>query len=78
MTKTQTFWSKSRINEALLDAARAFLLVSLSVTLSLGIPILDISGGDFRVIVSAGLASALQTLIKFLNPSDESYGIVNK
>lgn len=63
------------VDEALLDAARSFLLVSISVALGLGIPILDISGGDFRVIVSAGIASALQTIVKFLDPDQSKFGI---
>ena len=63
------------VDEALLDAARSFLLVSISVALGLGIPILDISGGDFRVIVSAGIASALQTIVKFLDPDQTKFGM---
>ena len=63
------------VDEALLDAARSFLLVSISVALGLGIPILDIDGGDFRVIVSAGIASALQTIVKFLDPDHDKFGL---
>jgi len=65
----------TNVDEALLDAARSFLLVSISVALGLGIPILDISGGDFRVIVSAGIASALQTIVKFLDPDQTKFGL---
>ena len=45
------------LDEAVLDAIRTFITVSISVALGLGIPLLDISGGDFRTVVSAGLAS---------------------
>jgi hypothetical protein len=67
----------TKIQAALLDAARSFLLVSISVALGLGIPILDLGGGDFRVILSAGIASALQTIVKFLDPEQKEYGITN-
>ena len=65
----------SKLDEMLLDAVRTFLTVSISVALGLGIPILDISGGDFRTIASAGLASALQVVVKALDPNDSSYGV---
>jgi len=38
--------------------------VSISVALGLGIPLLDIQGGDFRTIVSAGLASGLGIVVE--------------
>ena len=65
----------SKLDEMLLDAVRTFLTVSISVALGLGIPILDISGGDFRVIISAGLASALNVIVRALNPDDKAYGL---
>jgi hypothetical protein len=68
----------SKIDEMLLDAVRTFLTVSISVALGLGIPLLDISGGDFRTILSAGLASALQILVKALDPNSTEYGIQKK
>jgi hypothetical protein len=68
----------SKIDEMLLDAVRTFLTVSISVALGLGIPLLDINGGDFRTIISAGLASALQIVVKALDPSSSDYGIQKK
>lgn len=68
----------SKIDEMLLDATRTFLTVSISVALGLGIPLLDVSGGDFRLVVSAGLASALQVIVKALDPSNSDYGITRK
>jgi hypothetical protein len=68
----------SKIDEMLLDAVRTFLTVSISVALGLGIPLLDINGGDFRTIVSAGLASALQIVVKALDPNSTEYGIQKK
>jgi hypothetical protein len=68
----------SKIDEMLLDAVRTFLTVSISVALGLGIPLLDISGGDFRTVLSAGLASALGVVVKFLDPNNSSYGVQKK
>jgi hypothetical protein len=68
----------SKIDEMLLDAVRTFLTVSISVALGLGIPLLDIQGGDFRTILSAGLASALQVIVKALDPNNSEYGVSKK
>jgi hypothetical protein len=67
--------ANSQIDELVLDFVRTFLTVSISVALGLGIPLLDIQGGDFRTIVSAGLASGLQIVVKALDPSNSDYGI---
>ena len=66
---------ETKIDEAIIDFVRTFLLVSISVALGLGIPLLDITGGDFRVILSAGLASGLQVLQTYLDPSNSRYGL---
>jgi hypothetical protein len=66
------------VDEALIEFFRTFITVSISVALGLGIPLLDISGGDFRTVLSAGLASGLQVLIKFLDPKNTSFGIKEK
>jgi hypothetical protein len=68
----------SKIDEMVLDAVRTFLTVSISVALGLGIPLLDINGGDFRTIISAGLASALQIIVKALDPNSTEYGVQKK
>jgi hypothetical protein len=68
----------SKIDEMILDAVRTFLTVSISVALGLGIPLLDINGGDFRLVLSAGLASALQVIVKALDPSSTDYGVQKK
>lgn len=65
-------------DEALIEFVRTFITVSISVALGLGIPLLDITGGDFRTIISAGLASGLQILIKFLDPKNTAFGIKEK
>jgi len=70
--------ANSQIDEMLLDAIRTFITVSLSVALGLGIPVLDITGGDFRTVLSAGLASALGVVVKFLDPNNSSYGVQKK
>jgi hypothetical protein len=63
------------IDEMLLEAGRAFLGTSIAVALGLGIPLLDISGGDFRTVVSAGLAACLQIIVRALNPEDGKFGV---
>jgi hypothetical protein len=73
--KLRAYLDATSVDEAILDAARSFITVSISVALGLGIPILDISGGDFRVIISAGLASGLQVLVKWLDPKNSAYGV---
>ena len=66
------------VDEALIEFIRTFVTVSISVALGLGIPLLDISGGDFRTVLSAGLASGLQVLIEFLDPKNTAFGIKEK
>lgn len=63
------------IDEALIEFVRTFVTVSISVALGLGIPLLDITGGDFRTVVSAGMASGLQVLVKYLDPKNSAFGI---
>ena len=58
-----------------LEAGRAFLATSIAVALGLGIPLLDISGGDFRTVLSAGLAACLQVIVRALNPEDAKFGV---
>jgi len=70
--------ANSKVDEMILDAVRTFLTVSISVALGLGIPLLDINGGDFRLVLSAGLASALQVIVKALDPSSTDYGFQKK
>lgn len=66
------------IDEAIVEFLRTFVTVSMSVALGLGIPLLDISGGDFRTVLSAGLASGLQVLVKYLDPKNTAFGIKEK
>lgn len=78
MNKLQKILDASKLDEMLLDAVRTFLTVSISVALGLGIPLLDISGGDHRTVLSAGLASGLAVIVKALDPSQTDYGIGGK
>lgn len=78
MSKWQKILDASKLDEMLLDAVRTFLTVSISVALGLGIPLLDITGGDFRTVLSAGLASGLAVIVKALDPSQSDYGIGGK
>lgn len=68
----------TQIDEIFFDFVRTFLTVSISVALGLGIPLLDIQGGDFRTIVSAGLASGLQIVVKALDRDNSAYGLKKK
>jgi len=75
--KTSVLWliANTGIDEMVLEAARAFVATSIAVALGLGIPLLDISGGDFRTVVSAGLAACLQVIVRALNPEDGKFGV---
>ena len=70
--------ANTQIDEIALDFVRTFLTVSISVALGLGIPLLDIQGGDFRTIVSAGLASGLGIVVKALDRDNAAYGLQRK
>jgi hypothetical protein len=68
----------TQIDEIALDFVKTFLTVSISVALGLGIPLLDIQGGDFRTILSAGLASGLGIVVKALDRDNAAYGLQRK
>jgi hypothetical protein len=70
--------ANTQILEIFWDFCRGFLTVSISVALGLGIPLLDIQGGDFRTILSAGLASGLQIVVKALDRDNAAYGLKKK
>jgi hypothetical protein len=70
--------ANTQIDEIALDFVKTFLTVSISVALGLGIPLLDIQGGDFRTIVSAGLASGLGIVVKALDRDFGAYGLTKK
>ena len=70
--------ANTQLDEMLLDAARCFVLVSISVAMGLGIPLLNIDGPSWGIVLSAGLASALQVIVKFLDPDNSAYGITRK
>lgn len=78
MTFLKYIKDNTGIDEALIEFVRTFVTVSISVALGLGIPLLDISGGDFRTVLSAGLASGLQVLVKYLDPKNTAFGIKEK
>ena len=63
------------IDEALLEFSRCFLLVSISCALGLGVPLLQIDGPNMSIVLSAGLASGLQVLVKYLDPKQSAFGI---
>ena len=65
----------TQIDEIALDFVRTFLTVSISVALGLGIPLLDMSTGDYRTVISAGLASGLAIIVKALDRDHAAYGL---
>jgi hypothetical protein len=67
--------ANTQIDEIALDFIRTFLTVSISVALGLGIPLLDMSTGDYRTVISAGLSSGLGILIKALDRDNGAYGL---
>lgn len=73
-------WARDHtgIDEALLEATRVFLTTSIAVALATGAPLLDMTGGDFRTVVSGGLAAALNVLVRFLQPTDTQFGVGTK
>jgi len=75
MTWLKDLFARTSVDEALLDGTRTFLTVSISVALGMGIPLLDLDGDGFKVILSAGLASCLQVVQTYLDPSNSRYGV---
>jgi hypothetical protein len=63
------------LDEALLEAARVFLSTCIAMMLATGSPLLDMSSGDFKVVISGGLAAALNVVVRFLNPNDSQFGV---
>ena len=78
MSKFTTFLSTTSVDEAIVDFLRTGLSTAIAVSLGLGIPLLDISGGDFRMVLSAALAAGLQVLQTYLDPSNDRYGLTTK
>ena len=76
MSKFTTFLSTTSVDEAIVDFLRTGLSTAIAVSLGLGI--LDISGGDFRTVLSAALAAGLQVLQTYLDPSNDRYGLTTK
>jgi hypothetical protein len=74
-SKVKWIMDNTGVDEMLLEAGRAFLATSIAVALGLGIPLLDISGGDFRTVISAGFAACLQVIVRALNPEDSKFGV---
>ena len=75
MKKIKWILDNTGVDEMFLEAGRAFLATSIAVALGLGIPLLDITGGDFRTVISAGFAACLQVIVRALNPEDAKFGV---
>ena len=78
MSKFTAFLATTSVDEAIIDFLRTGLSTAIAVSLGLGIPLMDISGGDFRTIISASLAAGLQVLQTYLDPSNDRYGLKAK
>jgi len=70
--------ANTQIDEIALDFVKTFLTVSISVALGLGIPLLDVTAGDWRTVLSAGLASGLYIVVKALDRDNSAYGLQKK
>lgn len=66
------------IDEALLEATRVFISTCVAMMLATGAPLLDMQAGDFKVVISGGLAAALNVVVRFLNPNDTQFGVQTK
>jgi hypothetical protein len=66
------------LDEAALEAARVFLSTCIAMMLATGAPLLDMGAGDFKVVLSGGLAAALNVVVRFLNPNDVAFGVKPK
>ena len=78
MSKFTAFLATTSVDEAIIDFLRTGLSTAIAVSLGLGIPLLDISGGDFRTVLSASLAAGLQVLQVYLDASNDRYGLTTK
>ena len=78
MSKFTAFLATTSVDEAIIDFLRTGLSTAIAVSPGLGIPLMDISGGDFRTIISASLAAGLQVLQTYLDPSNDRYGLKTK
>jgi len=78
VSKFKDVLESTKIDEAVIDFVRTFLSVSIAVALGLGIPILSIDGDGYKAVVSAGLASGLQVIMTYLDPSNDRYGLTKK
>ena len=66
------------LDEAILEAARVFLSTCIAMMLATGAPLLDMGAGDFKVVLSGGLAAALNVVVRFLQPTDGAFGVKPK
>ena len=75
MSKFKEFLDSTSVDEAIIDFIRTGLTTAIAVSLGLGIPLLDITGGDWRTVLSASLAAGLQVLQTYLDPNNDRYGL---
>jgi low affinity Fe/Cu permease len=54
---------------------RAFIVGAIALILSVGTGVLDMGASDWKLVANAGIAAALVTLVKALDPNYTSYGI---
>jgi hypothetical protein len=66
------------IDEAATEAARVFLTTCIAMMLATGSPLLDMTSGDFRVVISGGLSACLNVVVRFLQPTDNQFGVKTK
>jgi hypothetical protein len=66
------------IDEAGTEAARVFLTTCIAMMLATGSPLLDMTSGDFKVVISGGLSACLNVVVRFLQPTDNQFGVKTK
>ena len=65
-------------DEAGTEAARVFLTSCIAMMLATGSPLLDMTSGDFKVVISGGLSACLNVVVRFLQPTDNQFGVKTK
>ena len=71
------YWTAngSKITAALATGARAFVAASLGLYLALGVGVFDLSDGQWKGILSAGIAAVALVAFNWASPNNPKYGI---
>jgi hypothetical protein len=61
--------------EMLWTAARTFVVTAIAQVLAYGVGVFDLSAGDWKAVAASGVAAVLMVVVRFLDPSNKSYGV---